>query len=290
MYCIGVSMDHLLSIEIKQIFMLINIFFFCVFLSGCKGCVSNQNMEAIKLGVMSAPEAELIKTVQEVAKEEQNLDIKIVEFNDYMTPNIALNDESIDANMFQHEPYLKQMVKDRGFNIISIAKTFIFPLAAYSKKITRLEDLPKNAKIAIPNDPTNEARALLLLQEQGLIKLKDKDNTLSQIKDIVENSYNFSFVALDAAQLPRALDDVSLAIINTTFAKAAGLDSEKDGLFREGKDSLYVNIIAIRAEDKDKPWVNKLIKSVQHWRVTKAAQDIFDGAVLMGFDDGQSYD
>lgn len=253
--------------------------------SSCNGCLYRDRQEIIKLGVISGPEADLIKTVQEVAKEEHGLNVAIIEFNDYVTPNMALNDNDIDANLFQHQPYLNQMVKDRNLKIISIAKAFIYPLAAYSKKIKHKDEIGKNIKIAIPNDPTNEARALLLLHYHGYIKLRDEHNFLADIKDIIENTYNFSFIPIDAAQLPRVLDDVDMAIITTTFAKSAGLDPIKNGLFAEDKNSLYVNVIAIREEDKDKPWVNKLIKSMHHEKVIKAAQKLFSGAVLIGWDD-----
>lgn len=252
--------------------------------SNCNGCLFRDRKEVIKLGVINGLEADLMETVQEIAQKDYGLNIAIVEFNDYITPNMALNDHDIDANLFQHEPYLRQMVKDRDLKIISIAKAFIYPLAAYSKKIKSKNELNNNAKIAIPNDPTNEARALLLLQHHGYIKLRDNNNSLSQIKDIIENPYNFSFIPIDAAQLPRILDDVDVAIITTTFAKPAGLDPIENGLFAEDKNSLYVNVIAIREQDKDKPWVNKLIKSLHNDKVIKAAQKLFSGAVLIGWD------
>lgn len=257
---------------------------FSVF-SNCKGCAktSENSQNKIKIGVISGPENQLWEKIRTVAKTSQNLDLEIIIFNDYMTPNIALSDKSIDANAFQHEPFLNHMVTSRKLALESIGKTFIFPLAAYSKKLSSIQELKPLAKIAIPNDPTNEGRALLLLHSQGLIKLKDPKKLLSTPSDIIENNLGLKIIELEAAQLPRALEDVDLAIINTTFSKAAGLNPKKDGLFQEGSDSYYVNIIAVRREDKDAPWVKKLLQAVHNEEVIKAADEIFDGAVLPGW-------
>jgi len=249
----------------------------------CHGCSTKNHDSEIKLGVMSGPENELMETVKAVAKERYDLSIKLVVFNDYMTPNIALNDHSIDANAFQHEPFLDEMVKSHKFKLMSAGKTFLFPLAAYSKKIRDVKDVPMNATVAIPNDPTNEGRALLLLARQGLIELKDPNYLFSQAKDISKNPLHLKITELEAAQLPRVLDDVTMAIINTTFAQGAGLSPKKDGLFVEGRDSRYVNIIAVREEDRDAPWVEKLVKSVENARVLEAAEKIFNGGVIAGW-------
>lgn len=256
-------------------------------ISGCNGCNKKENPAAekntIKIGVISGPENELMETVKKVAREKYNLNLEIVVFNDYMTPNIALNDKSIDANAFQHEPFLDKMIQDRGFKLVSAGKTFVYPLAAYSKKIANKDELKANATVALPNDPSNEGRALLLLERQGLIELTDPTNLLCEIKDIVKNPLNLKFITLEAAQLPRALDDVDIAIINTTFAGSAGLSPTKNGLFMEGKDSRYVNIVAVRAEDKNAPWVEKLMQSIQNDEVAKAAETIFKGNALPGW-------
>lgn len=260
----------------------------------CGGCNkkgdSGADKTTIKIGVIAGPETELMEKIKEIAQKEQGLDLQIVQFSDYMTPNIALNDKSIDANSFQHEPYLNEMVKSRGFKLVCVGKTFIYPLAAYSKKIKMVQDLKRGSKIAIPNDPTNGGRALLLLQRQGLVSLKDPTSLLPQTRDIIKNPLDLVIVELEAAQLPRALDDVDLAIINTTFAGALGLNPAKDGLFMEGSDSQYVNIIAVRAEDKDALWVKKLIKSVHSEQAQAAAQAIFQGGVLPGWLNGDADD
>ncbi|HXW52771.1 MAG TPA: MetQ/NlpA family ABC transporter substrate-binding protein [Myxococcota bacterium] len=253
--------------------------------SGCQGCNKKDKTakNIVKIGVIAGPENELMETVKKVAQEKYGLNLNIVVFNDYMTPNIALNDRSIDANSFQHEPFLEKMVHDRGLKLVSAGHTFVFPLAAYSRKIRHKDELKPNSKVAIPNDPSNEGRALLLLERQGLIELKDAKNLLSEIKDITKNPLNLTFITLEAAQLPRALDDVDLAIINTTFAGHAGLAPTKNGLFMEGKDSQYVNIVAVREEDKDAPWVEKLMMSIQNNDVAKAAETIFQGSAIPGW-------
>lgn len=258
--------------------------FFFIFLVSCHSCLDKDlKKKEIKIGVIAGPEAKLMESVKKIAQEKFGLDIKIVEFTDYMMPNIALSDGSIDANAFQHEPYLETMKKNRGLDLIKIANLFIYPMAAYSKKIKDKKELKINDKIAIPNDPSNSSRALLLLESEGLIKLKDKNKGEISINDIYENPLNLQIVELDAAQLPRVLDDVAISIINTTFAKAAGLHFKTDGLFREKGDSLYVNILVIRRKDKDEPFVQKLIKSIQNEEVIKAAKSIFQEDVIPGF-------
>lgn len=257
----------------------------CALFASCKGCMDDgiKKPKAIKVGVIAGPENLLWETIKEVAKRDHDLDLEMVVFSDYMTPNLALSDGSVDANAFQHEPFLNEMVKNRGLKLVSVGKTFIFPLCGYSKKITSTSQLGVNATIAIPNDPTNEGRALLLLHEQGFIKLRDPTKLLSTISDIVENPLKLKIIELEAAQLPRALEDVDVAIINTTFANSAGLNPQKDALFREGRDSFYVNIIAVRSADQQAPWVKKLVDSVHNDDVVTAAETIFAGSALAGW-------
>jgi len=272
----------------KLLSMLMSSMLFFVF-SNCKGCAKTSSHEnKIKIGVIAGPENLLWEKIKEVAKSSHNLDLEIIVFNDYMTPNIALSDKSIDANAFQHEPFLDNMVSSRNLALKAVGKTFIFPLTAYSKKISSIKELKPQAQIAIPNDPTNEGRALLLLDNQGLIKLKDPTKLLSTPQDIIENPLDLRIIELEAAQLPRALLDVDIAIINTTFSKTAGLDPKKEGLFQENNNSYYVNIIAVRSEDAEAPWVKKLLEVVQSDEVMKAADEIFDGMVLPGWHSGKS--
>jgi D-methionine transport system substrate-binding protein len=257
------------------------------FFTGCKGCLKTSDIPPdktkITVGVMAGPEEKIWEKIKEVAKIKQGLDINLVIFNDYMSPNTALNESSIDANAFQHEPFLNQMVHDRKLDIISVAKTFIFPLAAYSKKISSLSELKQGAKVAIPNDPTNEGRALLLLQKENLIKLRDPTKLLSTPSDIIKNPLGLKIIEFEAAQLPLALQDIDLAIINTTFSQAARLNANKEALTYESSDSSYVNVIAVRTADKDALWAKKLALAVQNQEVMNEANAIFGGAVQPGW-------
>jgi D-methionine transport system substrate-binding protein len=241
--------------------------------------------KAIKVGVISGPDAQIWSVVTKVAKRE-GLDVKVVEFNDYVQPNAALDAGDLDANSFQHKPYLDSQIKQRGYKIVSVGLTYISPLGVYSKKLKSLNELPQGAKVALPNDPSNENRALLLLQAQGVIKLKagagTNGNNATPL-DIESNSKKVKLVELDAAQLPRSLGDVDAAAINTNYALAAGLQPSKDAIAREDVHSPYANLIAVRAQDKDKPWVKKLVAAYQSEDVRHFIDTQFKGAVVPSF-------
>ena len=243
-------------------------------------CSKKESNNTIKVGTIAGPETELVVVAKKVALKRYGLNVKIVIFSDYTTPNEALSDGSIDANAFQHIPYLKAQVKAHGYKIVSIGKTFVYPMGLYSKKIKQLSQLKEGAKVAIPNDPSNEARALLLLQEAKLITLKPGMGINATPIDIATNPKHLKFIELDAAELPRALSDVSLAAINTTFAIPAGLSPSKDALLAEGTDSPYANIIAARAKDKNKPKLQEFVKAFQSKPVVAKAKQLFgDGAI-----------
>ena len=216
----------------------------------------------IKIGVTAGPHAQIMEQVKKLA-EKDGLKIQIVEFSDYVQPNAALAAGDLDANSYQHKPYLDQQVKDRGYKLVSVGYTVNFPIGLYSKKVKSLGELKEGAKFGIPNDPTNGGRVLLVLQDQRLIKLK--------------------FVELDAAQLPRSLDDLDAAAINTNYALPAGLQPNRDAIAQESAKSPYVNLIAVREQDKDKPWVAKLVKTYHSEEIRKFIQTEFKGAVLAGF-------
>lgn len=235
----------------------------------------------LTVGTIAGPETTLMEVAKTVAKEKYQLTLDIRTFNDYILPNIALNDGSIDANVFQHQPYLDAMVKSRGLHLISIGKTFIYPMAAYSKTMTSIEKLPDNAIVALPNDPSNETRALLLLEKAHLISLKKVENP--SILDVKTNPKHLIFKAINAAQLPRVLDDVSLAIINTNFAIQANLSPKRDGLIVEDKHSPYANVIVIREKDKNKPLFKKLVAALQSEAVLKKAQELFHGEAIQAW-------
>lgn len=253
-----------------------------LFLSTLLLAFSAANAE-FKVGVVAGPEADLAKTAAKVAKEKFNLEVKVVEFDDYVMPNIALAEKELDANAMQHRPYMDTISKERGFKLVAAGNTFIYPVGAYSKKIKSVDELKEGAKIAFPNDPTNGARALILLHEQNLIKLKDPKNLQSSLLDVVENPKNFELIDADAPSLPRILPDVDLAIINSNYSVNNDLLPERDAIFIEAKDSPYVNIVTVREGDENNEDVQNFVKSYQSEEVEKLAQELFKGAQVKGW-------
>lgn len=234
--------------------------------------------ETKKIGVTPGPHAQIVEKVKEVAAE-KGLDLDIIEFSDYVVPNQALADGDLDINSFQHQPYLDNQVASRGFDLVSVAQSVNFPMAGYSNKIDSKADIPDGAKIALPNDPSNGARALLMLEDQGLIGLTEGIGVKASVIDIVDNPHNFDFIELDAAQLPRALNDVDVALITTNYALDAGLNPVQDSLFREGAKAPYVGIIAVRAEDQDADWVKTFVESYHSPEVKAYVEKQFKGAI-----------
>ncbi|HAT6935585.1 TPA: MetQ/NlpA family lipoprotein [Legionella pneumophila] len=236
-------------------------------------CSSKPAPNTLVIGTIAGPETELIETAKQVAEKEYGLNIKIVEFNDYNLPNEALQDGSLDANVYQHLPYLKAAILSHGYDLQAIGRTFVYPMGIYSKKYKTLSELPENGIIAVPNDPSNEMRAFLLLEKAHLITLKNTTN--SGIQDIESNPKQFKFKEIDAAQLPRVLPDVDAAVINTTFALPAGLSPSKDALFTEGKDSPYANIIVIRRDTQKRPQLELFVKALNSEEVKEKAKKLF---------------
>ena len=234
----------------------------------------------IKIGTIAGPETELMQVAKQVAKDKYDLNIEVIEFTDYIQPNAALNDRSINANMFQHQPYLDQQIKDRHYQLVAIGKTFVYPMGIYSKKIKNIHEMPENSIVAIPNDPSNEGRALLLLQKAELIRLKKTAELYATPIDIEENPKHLQFKELDAAQLARSLPDVDLAIINTNYAIPAGLTPTKDAIFHEGSDSPYANIVVVRQDEIDNARIKQLVAAIQSDAVLKAAKEIFNGQAI----------
>ena len=236
----------------------------------------------IKVGVTAGPHAQIFEQVKKLA-EKEGLKIQVVEFSDYIQPNAALAAGDLDANSYQHKPFLDQQVKDRGYKLVSVGYTVNFPIGLYSHKVKSLDELKTGARFGIPNDPTNGGRVLLVLQDKGLIKLRPDAGLKATPLDVVENPRKLKFVELEAAQLPRALDDLDAAAINTNYALPAGLQPGKDSIAQENAKSPYVNVIAVREQDKDKPWVAKLLKVYQSDEIRKFIQTEFKGAVVPGF-------
>lgn len=235
--------------------------------------------ETVKIGVTPGPHAQIMEVVREVAKAD-GLDIEILEFSDYVVPNQALHDGELQANSFQHKPYLDNQVKDRKFDIVDVAYTVNFPMGIYSKKVKSFAELKDGAVIGIPNDPTNGGRALLILQDAGFIKLNPEKGLKVGPADVIENKKNFSFIELDAAQLPRALDDTDASAINTNYALETGLNPTNDSILREGEKAPYINLIAVRSADKDAAWVAKLTKAYHSDKVKAFVLETFKGAVV----------
>ena len=241
--------------------------------------VTSVSAESIKVGVTPGPHAQILEVVKPIAAK-RGVDIQIVEFSDYVVPNAALDAGEIQANSFQHQPYLDNQKTDRKYKIETVALTVNFPIGIYSKRHKSWTEIPDGGTISIPNDPTNGGRALLLLRDKGVIKLKDGVGFKPTVLDIAENPKKLKFIEVDAAQAPRALDDVNAATINTNYATQAGLDPAKDTILREDPKGPYVNIIAVRAADKDKPWVKTFVESYQSPEVKEFIQTKFKGSVL----------
>ena len=235
--------------------------------------------ETIKVGVTPGPHAQVLEAAKAVAAK-KGLDIQIVEFSDYVVPNTALDTGDLQANSFQHQPYLDNQIADRKFKIVAVGGTINFPMGIYSKKVKTWDEVKTGASIAIPNDPTNGGRVLILLRDKGIIKLKDGVGFKPTLLDITDNPKKLKVVEVDAAQLPRTLPDVDVAGINTNYATQAGLDPVKDAILREDPKGPYANVIAVRIVDKDKPWVKTLVESYQSPEVKEFIEKTFKGSVL----------
>ncbi|GAB2914818.1 MetQ/NlpA family ABC transporter substrate-binding protein [Paralcaligenes sp. KSB-10] len=238
--------------------------------------------EKLSVAATPVPHAELLEFVKPVlAKEGVQLDIKV--FTDYVQPNQQVADGHIDANFFQHKPYLDTFNKEHNTHLVSVGLVHVEPFGAYSQKIKKIGDLKDGALVAVPNDPSNGARALLLLQKQGLIKLKDPKNILATSRDIVENPKKLKFKELEAATLPRVLPDVDLALINTNYALEAGLNPIKDALFIEGSDSPYANIVVTTPAKKDSAAIKKLMAALNSPATRNFILEKYKGAIVPAF-------
>ncbi len=238
----------------------------------------------LKVGATPVPHAEILEVVKPIlAKEGIKLEIK--EFNDYVQPNLALDSNQLDANFFQHIPYLETFNQDKGLHLTYIAKVHIEPMGVYSHQVKDLKTLPDGATIAIPNDPSQVGRCLTLLEKAGLFKLKPGVGIKATVQDIADNPKKFKVTELEAPQLPRVLDDpkVAAAVINTNFALQANLNPVKDSIFLEDKDSPYVNVLAVREADKNKEALQKLAKALNSPEVKKFIEDKYKGAVVPAF-------
>lgn len=229
---------------------------------------AEQQTETLKIGVMAGAEEEIWKVAKEVAAKD-GLELELVPFNDYVLPNKALDKGDLDANAFQHVPYLEEFNANHGTKVVKLADTINFPIGIYSEKIKDVSELKEGDIVGLPNDPSNRARALILFERAGLIKLKEGVGVKATVLDIVENPKNLEFKELDAAFIPKTLGNLAAAVINTNFAIDAGLIPTRDAIFMEPKDSPWVNIIAVREGEQDKPVFKKLVKAFQSDEVKK---------------------
>lgn len=247
------------------------------------GACKKKDANVLTVGATPEPHAAMLNLIAEdLAKE--GLSLKVVEFTDYVTPNEAVESGQIDANFFQHVPYMDSFNKEKGFHLVSVGGTHVEPLALYSKKYKSFEALPQGATIAIPNDPTNEGRALLLLQSAGLISINEKAGLTATPIDITKNDKKINFKEIEAASLPRVLDDVDGAVINGNYALPAGLTANRDGLLVEGADSPYVNIVTVKAGNEADPRIAKLMKALRSEKVKEWIKTKYpDGDVVATF-------
>lgn len=238
--------------------------------------------QTLKVGATPRPHAEILNLIKPDLAE-MGIDLKIIEFTDYIQPNLALSEGELDANYFQHIPYLEDFCQNHRLDLTYIAKVHIEPMGAYSQKIKQIEELKKGARIAIPNDSVNGGRALMLLAENGLIELDPAAGVTATLLDITSNPKGLKFNELEAAQLPRVLPDVELAIINTNYALEAGLAPLKDALFIEGSESPYVNVLAVCKSDVDREDLAKLSDALLSDKVKDFLLEEYGGAVVPAF-------
>lgn len=240
-----------------------------------------QQGQTIRIGASPGPHAEILEQVKPILAKE-GITLKIIEFSDYVVPNQALDAGELEANSFQNQPYLDNQIADRGYKLVSAGLTVNFPLGIYSAKYKDWASVPEGATIAIQNDPTNGGRSLLLLQDKGAIKLKDGVGFKPGPADIVANPKKLKIIEIDAAQTPRSLNDVAAAAINTNYAVDAKIEPTS-AILREDPKGPYVNLIAVRAVDKDKPWVAALLKAYHSPEVKQFVAERFKGSVLAGW-------
>lgn len=259
-------------------------------LAGCgssnsTGQTSSSKKQVVKIGITGDDHKIWDKVKENLAKE--NIDLQIVSFSDYVRPNMALSDGEIDLNSFQHYAYLNKFKSQHNLKISAIGETVLAPLGVYSHKIKSIKDIKEGAKIAIPNDPTNEGRGLNLLQSAGLIKLKEGVGLLPKLQDVTGNPKNIQFVELVATQIPRSLEDVDAAIINSGVAIDAKLNPVKDSIYLEdvaNKNAKpYINVIAARDKDKNNATYKKVVEAYQTDKIKQLIKDTYKGSEIPVF-------
>ena len=241
--------------------------------------VGSAEAAKIKLGVDGGPHEEIGELVQKLAAE-KGLEVELVRFSDFILPNAALADGDIDVNSFQHLPYMEEMMKDRGYKLVSIGKTVLMPLGVYSETVKSLDVIKNGMTVAIPNDPSNGGRALLLLQDRGLIEVDPAKGLLPTVLDVTKNPHEFKFVELEASQMVRAIQDSDLSVITTNYAVESGLIPARDALFIESSKSPYVNIIAVREGEEGRPEFKTLVECYNSDAVKAFVDEKYKGAIV----------
>lgn len=256
--------------------------------AGCGGSDKKDEKKAdtnapVKIGVTAGPHAEIMDNVKKLAAKE-GLKIEVVEFPDFVTPNVALNQGDLFANSMQHAPYLAATLqKEPKFQLVEVFKTVNFPMAIYSAKFKKGDAIPDGAVIGIPNDPSNGARALLVLHDKGFLKVKDPKNVTTSVADITENPHKYKIQEIDAASLPKALPDVDLGVINVNYALVAKMNPQKDALWIENPENPFLNIfVTTKANEKD-PRIAVLKKVYQSPENKKFIEEHFKGTITTGF-------
>ena len=238
---------------------------------------------SVKIGVTAGPHAEIMDNVKKLA-EKDGLKIEVVEFSDFVSPNVALSQNELFANSMQHAPYLAATLKkEPKFELVEVFKTVNFPMAIYSSKYKKVEDIPAGAIIGIPNDPSNGARALLVLADKGFIELKDKNSVTATVADITKNEKKYQIRELDAASIPKAMPDLDIAVINANYALVANLNPTKDSLLIERPDNPFLNIFVTTKANAGDPRIAQLKKIYQSAENKKFIEDHFKGTITAGF-------
>jgi D-methionine transport system substrate-binding protein len=240
--------------------------------------------ETLTIAASAIPHAEILEFIKPQLAA-QGIELKIRVFTDYVQPNLQVQERQLDGNFFQHRPYLDAFNREHGTNLVVVpgSEVHIEPFGAYSRKVKSVGQLRTGAVVAVPNDPSNSARALLLLQKQGLITLKDPKNIFATKHDVIANPKQLDIRELEAATLPRVLQDVDLALINTNYALAAGLAPMRDALFIEGSDSPYANLVAARPDNVNSPALRKLVAALRSPAAKRFIQEKYHGAVVAAF-------
>lgn len=265
----------------KHILTIVSLVLFVAVLTACgkEEAVEPLSEEKLVVGVTGGPHEEIFEVVKEVAAKD-GLEIEIKVFSDYVIPNTSLSEGDLDVNSYQHKPFLDKFNDDHETDLISAFPTVLAEIGVYSNTLTDVSDIPEGGKIGIANDPTNGARGLILFEEAGLIELDDEKRESATPLDITKNDLNIEFVELDAAQLPKMLDELDLAVINGNFATSNGLDPTTDSLFSESSGSPYVNHVVIRAENEEDPVIEKLKKAYYSDEVTDFVLETYGGVYL----------